>query len=100
MDVARASPEDEAVVEAWAYRVPSAATSRPSASDVVRPAWRTVPTARTAPVLVFTGRHEVHLDFQRRVGRRRAGRVVCTAQPIAESRSVAANPPCTMPIGL
>ena len=29
-----------------------------------------------------------------------ASSVVCTAQPIAESRRVAARPPCTVPIGL
>jgi len=39
------------------------------------------------------------LQFKRRIAMP-AGRLECTAQPIQESSSVAANPPCTDPIGL
>src|SRR5690348_610929 len=87
------------VVVACAYSLPCSSSTRASAVAICRPARITVPTARSGPVLCDAGRTMFKLSSAV-VWERPAGSVVCTAQPNAESRSVANQPPCTEPSGL
>src|SRR5260370_13684119 len=72
---------------------------RPSAVATLPPRWRTVPSHRTGPVSSVIGRTRLTLTSSV-VYASPTAMVVWTAQPIAESRIVIANPPWTTPIGL
>ena len=87
------------VVVACAYNLPSGPTMRPSAVASCLPQWMTVPMARSGPVLCEAARTMLMLSSAV-VYPRPTGIMVCTAQPTAESSSVAYQPPCTLPSGL
>src|SRR3954453_22721155 len=75
------------------------ARSRPSAVAIVPPRCTTSSSHSTRPVSRVIARTK--LVFSSTVVYAvPAGSVVWTAQPVAESSSVAAKPPCTAPIGL
>ena len=87
------------VVVPCASSFPSASVSFPSAVATREPRWMTIALAADQPRVGGDRADEVRLHLERRVADPPSS-VVCTAQPIAESSSVSAMPPCTEPIGL
>lgn len=69
------------VVVACAYSLPCSSSTRASVVAICRPAWITVPTARSGPVLCDAGRTMFKLSSAV-VWERPAGSAVCTAQPM------------------
>ncbi|GJF25056.1 hypothetical protein SHO565_56200 [Streptomyces sp. HO565] len=84
---------------ACASRRSAASTNWAWASAVRRPPLTTVPTARTRPVSTVTGRRNFTVRSSD-VYAIPCGSVDWTAQPAAESSSVANTPPCMLPMGL
>ena len=85
----------------WARSLPvSSAHRRPSIVAVLPPRCTTTPSPRMRPVSLRDRADEARRQVERAVAPAGGPASCGPRQPIAESSSVAASPPCTTPIGL